>query len=104
MSACRDVFSGVMHFPADHPVFEDHFPGDPVVPGSLLINAFLREARRCRPDFHPAGLGNFRFRHFVRPGSYIYMLECRRTPDGPVVRCALQDETGRRLATGELYG
>lgn len=104
MSADRDALSGVMHFPADHPVFADHFPGDPVVPGSLLVDAFLQEARRRCPEFHPAGAGNFRFRHFVRPGSYAYTLERGWTPDGPILRCALRDAAGRRLATGELYG
>lgn len=100
MTSLPTFVSGCMAFPADHPLFADHFPGDPVTPGSLLINAFLQEARRRWPDCRLAGARNFRFRHFVRPGSYTYTLE----REGQVLRCTLRDKKGLRLVSGELYG
>jgi len=32
--------------PADHPVFPGHFPGNPIVPGVMLLDWVLREVAR----------------------------------------------------------
>ncbi len=98
-SACahRTVRRGVFRFDPAHPLFAEHFPGAPVVPGSCIVQAFADEASRWAggPDFPFAGpprpirpiceIRGFRFRRFVPPGDYAFRME--RTGDG--LRCSL---------------
>lgn len=35
----------VLSIPADHPALAGHFPGNPVAPGALILDAVLREAK-----------------------------------------------------------
>lgn len=103
------VRSGVFRFDPAHPLFEDHFPGAPVVPGSCIVQAFADEAARwvheqslgdvatgplpdkawAAPVLHPIGpireVRGFRFRRFVTPGDYAFRMECT---DGGL-RCSL---------------
>uniref|UniRef100_B8DPQ1 Uncharacterized protein n=1 Tax=Nitratidesulfovibrio vulgaris (strain DSM 19637 / Miyazaki F) TaxID=883 RepID=B8DPQ1_NITV9 len=50
MTATADRHStvrcGVFRFAPAHPLFADHFPGAPVVPGSCIVQAFADEASR----------------------------------------------------------
>lgn len=54
----------IVHIPADHPAGPGHFPGDPIVPGAVLldevVNAICPGAAR---------LENAKFHHPVRPGE-----------------------------------
>ncbi|MBZ2173481.1 hypothetical protein [Nitratidesulfovibrio sp. SRB-5] len=107
------VRSGVFRFDPAHPLFVDHFPGAPVVPGSCIVQAFADEASRwarehargdgpdgrlpeetpheacAAPALHPVRpvreMRGFRFRRFVTPGDYGFRMECTR--DG--LRCSL---------------
>lgn len=69
---------GSMVFPAESPFFEDHFPGFPVVPGVLLLEAMaqlsgkligytVRKARGDWPFPILSMANNVKFRKFVRP-------------------------------------
>ncbi len=69
---------GAKTFPAGHPVFENHLPGEPLVPGVILLEALAQlSAVVCvGPDRHPvrgylAGIEAMRFRRLVRPGERI---------------------------------
>ena len=44
MSAPPDQVAARFAVPADHPALPGHFPGRPVVPGVLLLDAVLRAA------------------------------------------------------------
>ena len=93
------VVRGTWRFDAGHALFADHFPGAPRVPGTLLIEAMRAEAARRFPGWRAAGVRRFRFRRFVEPGEYGYVLSLR--PDAAAIRCVLLcgDE---RMAEGSL--
>ena len=55
-------------FDGNDPLYEDHFPGNPVVPGSLVVEAFLNLLQER--GVTPLSVRNFRFRQFIAPGSY----------------------------------
>lgn len=41
---CGKSAHGIKTFPSDDPLFEGHFPGDPIVPGVLLTEALAQVA------------------------------------------------------------
>lgn len=72
-------------FPADHPTAAGHFPGNPVIPGAVLLDVVLRavyggETGAC--EFRSA-----KFLHPVRPGDVMSI----RWSDGAAIRfdCAV---------------
>lgn len=90
---------GAWRFSPGNALFEDHFPGAPRVPGTLVIEAMRAEAEARFPGWRVAGVRRFRFRHFVEPGDYACALELR--PEAGAIRCALLSGE-RRMAEGTL--
>jgi 3-hydroxyacyl-[acyl-carrier-protein] dehydratase len=71
MEAAAVVQEGVFYFNPQDGIYADHFPSHPVVPGSLIIQAFLDLAGSVRQ------IEEFRFRSFLVPGRYRYRLTRR---------------------------
>ena len=67
--------AGTLTFPPDLPLFAEHFPGAPCVPGSLIVEALRLEAERRFPALRVTEASKFRFRSFLAPGSHPYALE-----------------------------
>ena len=93
----RNIYNGTFCFdPADR-IYGDHFPGNPVVPGSLIVHAFVEAGRKMGIAPGCCAIENFKFREFVPPGDYTFSMEL--LPDR--LRCRLYQED-RTLATGIL--
>ncbi len=57
-------------FDPEDRIYRDHFPGNPVVPGTLIANAFMEAARGIGFDGGAFEMENFRFKNFISPGEY----------------------------------
>jgi 3-hydroxyacyl-[acyl-carrier-protein] dehydratase len=82
--------------PADHPALAGHFPGRPIYPGVVLLDAAIRaiEAHFATPV---RGLPVAKFLAPVRPGMALMLRAERGTAD---VRFELATSDGVRVATG----
>lgn len=90
--------AGTIFFDPEDRIYKDHFPGRPVVPGSLIIHAFLRVQGFLGHSGNPVQAENFRFKHFVFPGEYPY--EMSKTDRR--IKCRLFDKSLVLVVTGDL--
>jgi 3-hydroxyacyl-[acyl-carrier-protein] dehydratase len=93
----KGSWEGVFYFHPDDGIYQDHFPGYPVVPGSLIVHAFLKAAADAgfSPDY--LAIENFRFREFLSPGHYVFRIEL----DEKQLNCLIYSGE-RKLVTGVL--
>ncbi|MDD5722227.1 MAG: hypothetical protein PHY29_00660 [Syntrophales bacterium] len=71
----EDVLEGVFHFDPGDGIYREHFPGYPVVPGSLIVHAFLTAVREAEIKGDVLSIENVRFREFLKPGRYPFRME-----------------------------
>lgn len=96
----KNIHHGHFYFDPQDPIYKDHFPGYPVVPGSLVVSAFLK-AVQAQEGRTMTRIRNFRFRRFISPGRYAYRIEQSKVGDMAHLVCTLYDEE-TRLVTGTL--
>ena len=91
-------------------VFADHFPGYPVLPGALVVEAFAQASQLLIAISHDfARIGSLRrlsrvaFRRQVRPGDQL-AIRCERRADGesPWTLDAVATVGAHRVATAVL--
>ena len=59
-------------FPADHPAAHGHFPGNPIIPGALLLSETLRAIESgLNQSAAPLQLASAKFLHPTRPGDRV---------------------------------
>ena len=89
---------GLFYFDPNDPIYQDHFPGRPVVPGSLIVAAFLKVVEQ--EEIEPTAIKRFRFKKFVIPGTYAYQMVIATG----MIDCTLLQRK-ETFATGKiLYG
>jgi 3-hydroxyacyl-[acyl-carrier-protein] dehydratase len=93
----HDSWEGIFYFHPDDPIYRDHFPGYPVVPGSVIVYAFLLAAEENGFISDNLSIENFRFREFLIPGHYPYCVEIHDDR----LNCFIYRDT-RKLVTGVL--
>lgn len=59
-------------FPLDHPAAQGHFPGNPIIPGAVLLSEALRAIEASLGlSLSPGRLGSAKFLHPTRPGDRV---------------------------------
>jgi len=94
-----------LHFAPDHPAFAGHFPGRPIVPGVLLLDAAVHAAQQAlRAGSGDAAapaceIGSAKFLHPVGPGETL-TISLDTTATG-AMRFEISSGS-RKVATGTL--
>ncbi|HEY6241635.1 MAG TPA: hypothetical protein VIW78_12475 [Burkholderiales bacterium] len=89
-----------MSFPADHPAAMGHFPGNPIIPGALLLSEALRAIEAdLRRSLHPLEIKSAKFAHPVRPGECILVEFSGHRENRMKFRCTV---AGTAVLAGEL--
>lgn len=83
----NETTHGTFYFDPEDPIYAEHFPGKPVVPGSLIIWAFSQALERKGYKLKTINLDQFRFRRFIGPGSYPFSL----VPLDSGIKCILHN-------------
>ena len=101
----KDWIVGIKNVAANEPCFEGHFPGQPVFPGVLQLEAMAQTAgimlnKVLKSEGKVAyylGVDQAKFRRMVKPGDQIRMeIKILR------VRMGMSKVSGRALVDGEL--
>lgn len=85
----KKYITGIKNVTINEPFFIGHFPGDPVMPGVMILEGMAQIgallAYKSMPDeindklVYFAGIDKVRFRKMVRPGDQIFFkVECIR--------------------------
>lgn len=75
----------------DHPSLPGHFPGRPVVPGVILLDAAFALILAQRPGRGVVGVPSAKFTRPVRPGQDVQVL-CDDGPDRIAFACTVEGE------------
>ena len=88
---------GIFYFHPGDKIYESHFPGNPVVPGSIIVDAFCRAVEKHVTETENLTIENFRFRLFISPGKYKYSI----TGENSGLKCVLYMNE-KPAATGRI--
>ncbi|MEO7391185.1 MAG: 3-hydroxyacyl-ACP dehydratase [Ramlibacter sp.] len=89
-----------LHIPPDHPAFAGHFPGSPIVPGVVLLDAAVHALlAMLRPTVTACEIGAAKFLSPVGPGETL-TISLDTAPAGPA-RFEISSG-GRKVAIGTL--
>lgn len=92
---------GIFFFDPSDRVYEEHFPGNSIVPGSVIVNAFLEAGKKAGFDDGSCVIRDFRFRGFVTPGEHAFRLQVHSGQ----IKCRLFQnglDASKTLVTGTI--
>lgn len=82
-----------------HPSLVGHFPGNPVVPGVVILDAVVRAMAQWRPDMGVSGFPNAKFVSPLLPGERLDIKLELRKETGAAFECWVAE---RPVAQGKL--
>ncbi|MBP2306703.1 3-hydroxyacyl-ACP dehydratase [Azospirillum melinis] len=89
-----------IQFSVDHPTAAGHFPGNPIIPGAVLLDTALTAIAAAEGSASgPCHLRSAKFLHPVRPGDRM-RVEWQATPAGGIAFTG--SVAGRPVMTGAL--
>jgi 3-hydroxyacyl-[acyl-carrier-protein] dehydratase len=91
------LIMGTVHFDTADGIYRDHFPGRPVVPGTLILQGFLTALAGHGPRDETLSVIKLQFKRFLAPGRYAYRIRLTRGE----ARCAIF-EAGAAAAVGTI--
>ena len=77
---------------ADHPSLVGHFPGDPVVPGVVLLEKVVQLLQQWQPDFKLKGLAHIKFLLPLRPNEEFMISLTQTKTDCVKFECIKHDK------------
>jgi 3-hydroxyacyl-[acyl-carrier-protein] dehydratase len=86
-----------LHVPAQHPSFEGHFPGAPLLPGVVLLDEMLQAVGAVGPGW---SIAMAKFLHPVRPGETLTLEHEAPLANGAVRFTIRSAGAGQAVATG----
>jgi 3-hydroxyacyl-[acyl-carrier-protein] dehydratase len=93
----KSTLRGTFFFDPEDRIYAFHFPGHPVVPGSMIVHAFMLAAERLSISMGSCSMEGFRFKRFISPGEYSYTMEIVQDR----LQCVLYDKDAI-VTTGTL--
>lgn len=63
--------SSTVRFSVDHPTAAGHFPGNPIIPGAVLLDEVLDVVRAAEDSAGPPTIRSAKFLQPVRPGDAV---------------------------------
>jgi 3-hydroxyacyl-[acyl-carrier-protein] dehydratase len=85
-------------FEVGHPATRGHFPGNPIVPGALLLSEALEAIARELPGAGPLQVKSAKFLRPVRPGERV-VIRYDRAANGDIRFYG--DVDGRQVVSGQ---
>jgi len=87
-------------FQPDHPASQGHFPGNPIIPGAVLLSETLKAIEAgLGASLVPFQIRSAKFLHPTRPGDRVLIEFSRTTRDEVRFTCAVE---GRQVLTGQI--
>ncbi len=86
------------HFNEEDLIYQEHFPSNPLVPGSLIIASFINFIKNEIEPNHIKNISRFKFYKFAKPKIYSAKIEIKEE----LATCTLYDNT-QVYAKGKIY-
>ena len=81
-------------FPTDHPAAAGHFPGNPIIPGAVLLSETLRLIEAdLGQSLSPCRIRRAKFPHPARPGDELRIEFSGSAHSAIRFECAVRDHT-----------